>query len=327
MFEKMLNPQNEAPKLALIVPCYNEQEALKSTSKRLLEVMCDLENNSIISKNSFIVFVDDGSVDKTFYEIDELHKNNKEKIKGIKFSKNFGNQNAILAGLHFAHELNADCCITIDADLQQDELAIKNFIDEFKKGNEIVFGIRATPQHAGFLKDFTAKLFYKIMGFLGAKIIPNHSEYRLVSKKALDVLSQYGENQLFLRGVFNEIGLKKSCITYKIKDRKIGKTKFNWASLTSLALNGITSFSIVPLRFVAVLGIIMALISFGFGLEVIYEKFILQNTIKGWATIVVAICFFSGIQIFCLGIIGEYLGQVFNEVKARPRYIKEIELI
>lgn len=327
MFETMLNPQNKPPKLAIVVPCYNEQEALKSTSKRLLEVMGELENNSIIAKNSFIIFVDDGSVDKTFDEINELHKNNKEKIKGVKFSKNFGNQNAILAGLNCAHKLDADCAITIDADLQQDECIIKDFIDEFQKGNEIIFGIRVSDQKAGFLKDFTSKLFYKTMGLMGATIIPNHSEYRLVSKKALDILSQYGEYKLFLRGIFNEIGLKKSCVNYKMKDRKFGKTKFNWASLTSLALNGITSFSIVPLRFVAVLGVIMALISFGFGIEVIYEKFILQNTIKGWATIVVAICFFSGIQIFCLGIIGEYLGQVFNEVKARPRYIKEIELI
>lgn len=326
MLEKIVNPQNKPPKLALVIPCYNEQEVIESTALRLLEVMEELENLKFISKKSFIFLVDDGSEDKTFEIIKLLHWKNK-KIKGLKFSKNFGNQNAILAGLNSVHEIGVDCAITIDADLQQDEGVIKDFISEFQNGNDIVLGIRNCYKKEGWFKRMSSAIFYKAMNLFGAKITPNHSEYRLVGKKALEVLSQYKEYSLFLRGVFNEIGLNKAYVSYSTKPRLVGKTKFNWASLSALALNGLTSFSIVPLRFVAVLGLLMALVSFGFALEVIYEKFILQNTISGWATIVVSICFFSGVQVFCLGIIGEYLGQVYNEVKARPRYIKEVELI
>ncbi len=327
MLELFNNPQKSIPKLALVIPCYNEEEVLESTVSRLLDVMKELESLKIISSKSFIFLVDDGSCDKTFEIISLLHNKNNKKIKGLKFSKNFGNQNAILAGLDSVNKIGVDCVITIDADLQQDEGVIRDFILEYQNGNDIVFGVRKKYKKTNFFKKISSALFYKIMNLLGAKITPNHSEYRLTSKRALDALAQYGEYSLFLRGVFNEIGLKKSYVQYAIKPRRAGETKFSWASLIALALNGITSFSIVPLRFVVVLGFLMALVSFGFGLQVIWEKYFIGIPVSGWATLVVAICFFSGIQIFCLGIIGEYLGQVYNEVKSRPRYIKEIELI
>lgn len=315
----------KACKLGIVIPCYNEEEALGITIKRLQEVLDELRQDGLADKESFLYLVDDGSSDRTFEIIQEFHRNDK-RVKGLKFTKNFGNQNAILAGLTGAYELKADCVVTMDADLQQDENVIRDFICEYNQGNDIVFGVRTVSQGVGFFKKYTSKLFYKLMNIFGAKIVANHSEYRLMSRKALDVLAQYDEYSLFLRGLFNHIGMKRSIVKYIAKPRVAGRTKFNWYSLTILALNGITSFSIVPLRMVVVLGLIMALVSFGVGLEVIYEKYVLRNTIPGWATIVVSMCFFSGIQIFCLGIIGEYLGQVFNEVKGRPRYLKEVEL-
>lgn len=313
------------PKLAIVVPCYNEQETIETTILRLLEVLKELEDADSISKESFLYLVDDGSLDGTFEIIKDFNAKNK-KVKALKFARNFGNQNALLAGMLGARKICADCTVTIDADLQQDEGAIKDFVQKYKEGNEIVLGIRKNSQKSLF-KDFTSAVFYKFMSILGAKVTPNHSEYRLMGKKALDVLAQYGEYNLFLRGVLHEIGFKKAHVSYIVRERKAGQTKFNFRSLCSLAVNAVTSFSVKPLRFVGILGVILALFSFGFGLEVMWEKYMLQNTIPGWSTIVVCVCFFSGVQIFCLGIMGEYLGQVYKEVKARPRYIKDVELI
>ncbi len=313
------------PKLAIVVPCYNEMEGIESTIKKLLEYLKSLIENKIVSDKSFLYFVDDGSIDDTFGVISKYNNENKM-VKGTKFTRNFGNQNAILAGMLSAKDLGADCVITIDADLQQDINVIKDFVQKYKEGFEIVLGVRTTYEKTGFIKKLTSSLFYKTMKLLGAQTTPNHSEYRLVGKKALNILSQYTEYSLFLRGVISEIGLKQTTVPYTTVEREFGKTKFNLANLTGLALDGITSASIVPLRFVAVLGIILALFSFGFGIEVMIEKYFLKNTIPGWATIVVSVCFFSGVQIFCLGIIGEYLGQIYRQVKGRPRYVKDIEL-
>ncbi len=322
----MPTENNNALKLGIVVPCYNEEEVLTTTIERLLSVLNDLEQEKLISINSFIYLVDDGSLDKTFEIIKEYNKKTK-KVKGLKFTRNYGNQCAILAGLLGVRKLNVDCAITIDADLQQDENLIREFILKYKEGYEIVFGVRKIYKIKNPFKKLASALFYKTMGFLGAKIIPNHSEYRLTGKKALEALSNFKEYDLFLRSVFTEMGFKTTKISYNTKARMAGTTKFKFTSLLRLAVNGITSFSIVPLRLVAILGIILTLLSFGVGLEVIWEKLYLKNTIPGWTTLVVCICFFSGIQIFCLGIISEYLGQIFREVKSRPRYIEEVELI
>ncbi len=313
------------PKLAIVVPCYNEQEVIRAAVVRLLEVLKELEDADLISKESFLYFVDDGSSDTTFDIIKSFNVANK-KVKALKFARNFGNQNALLAGMLGARKIGADCTVTIDADLQQDEGVIKEFVKKYKEGNELVLGIRKNSQRS-FFKDFTSSVFYKLMGALGANVTPHHSEYRLMGKKALDVLAQYNEYNLFLRGVLHEIGFKKAYVPYHVRKRQAGQTKFSFRSLCSLAVNAVTSFSVKPLRLVGILGIILALFSFGFGAEVMWEKYMLKNTIPGWATIVVCVCFFSGVQIFCLGIMGEYLGQIYKEVKARPRYIKDIELI
>lgn len=311
--------------LAIIIPCFNEELLIESTVKSLFEVIDSLIAKEKISQQSFIYLVDDGSKDKTWSIIEKLHSQN-HLVKGVRFVKNYGNQKALMAGLLGVREIGCDAVVSIDADLQQDQWAIEAFVDRYHEGYDIVSGIRNGRETDSFFKKYTALFFYKMMNLLGTKIPVNHSDYRLVSKRALDIMSQYSEKQLFLRGFFHEIGLKTAYVKFDVKPRMLGKSKFNFLSLLGLALNGITSFSIIPLRVIAVLGFLMALFSFGLGIETLYEKIFLNSTPKGWATQVVMLAFFGGIQIFCLGIIGEYLGQVYREVKARPRYIKDIEL-
>lgn len=314
------------PKLAVIIPCLNEEENIESTTKSLLSALEVLENNNEIAKDSFLYFVDDGSNDKTWNEIEKMHKENKEKVKGIKFSKNFGNQKAILAGLIESSNYNADCFITIDADLQQDENKIKEFIEKYKNGAEIVGGIRNDRKTDGIIKKISAIAFYKLMNIFGVKIKVNHSDYRLIGRKAVEALKKFSETNLFLRGIFYELGFKQDYVYFDVKPREKGKTKFTAKKLFTLAINGITSFSIVPLRIVSYIGIIMSIISFGVGISAWWEKFFNGTTIPGWATIIVTIGFVGGIQILCIGIIGEYLGQLFQEVKSRPRYIIDKEI-
>ena len=317
----------QTPTLALVIPCYNEELCIEQTCKTLLKVLDMLASGMKISKDSYIYIVDDGSTDRSWQIIETLHNQYPHKIKALKFVRNYGNQKALIAGLDGVNKFGCDCVISIDADLQQDENAIEKFIDEYYNGYDIVLGIRNNRNTDSFLKKSTAILFYKLMNLLGAKIPVNHSDYRLVSKRALDMMSLYPEKALFLRGFFYELGLKTSTINFDVKPRCAGTSKFNFASLTALALNGITSFSIVPLRIIAGLGFLMAAIAFLIGLETIIEKIFFNDSPNGVATMIILLCFFGGLQIFCLGIIGEYIGQVYREVKARPRYIVDKELV
>lgn len=313
-------------KLAIIIPCYNEELILESTVETLIDVLDGLIAKGKISNESYIYLVDDGSKDKTWEIIESLHSRHGSKVKGTKFIRNYGNQKALIAGLLGAKEVGCDCAVSIDADLQQDENAIEKFLDEFHNGAEIVSGIRNDRKTDSLFKKSTALCFYKLMNLLGVKIPPNHSDFRLVSYKALGILEKYSESGLFLRGFFHELGLKTAYVHFDVKPRAMGCSKFNLFSLTSLALNGITAFSVVPLRIIAVIGVLTVLGSFLLALDVVIEKYILHTTPDGWATLVILFAFFGGLQIFCLGIIGEYLGQIFNEVKGRPRYIKEKEI-
>ncbi len=315
----------DKPTLAVIIPCYNEELCIRATVETLLKYLDSLVLSNKIQKDSYLYLVDDGSKDSTWQIIEELHKRDK-RVKALKFIRNFGNQKALTAGLEGVRNIGCDCTVSIDADLQQDYNAIEKFIDEFMKGSDIVCGIRNDRKTDSFFKKITALMFYKTMNILGAKIPPNHSDYRLVSKKALDIMELYPEKYLFLRGFFNELGLKTSYVNFDVKPRLAGESKFNFMSLMTLALNGITSYSVVPLRFVAVLGFFMALFGFLVGVETVIEKIFWHNSPNGWATAIILLCVFGGIQLFCLGLIGEYVGQVFREVKARPRYIKDIEL-
>ena len=316
----------KTPTLAIVIPCYNEELCIKSTVEKLFLVLDDLIAKNKILPDSYLYLVDDGSKDSTWEIITDLHRGNK-RIKAARFIRNYGNQKALLAGLEGVNAIGCDCAVTIDADLQQDEWTIEKFVDEFMNGFDIVSGIRNNRKTDSFLKKYTALCFYKLMNILGAKIPANHSDYRLVSKHALDILSQYKENYLFLRGFFYEAGLKTSYVHFDVKPRMAGESKFNYLKLMGLALNGITSYSVAPLRFVTVLGFCLAFFGLLVGLETVFEKIFFHNSPNGWATAIILLCIFGGIQLFCLGIIGEYVGQVFREVKARPRYIKEKELI
>ena len=313
------------PKLAVIIPCFNEELCIKTTVNRLFEVFDDLISKNKITPDSYLYLVDDGSSDSTWQIISELHAGD-SRVKGMKFIRNYGNQKALIAGLEGVHRLGCDCVVSIDADLQQDEMAIEKFIDKYMEGYDIVAGIRNNRKTDNFFKRTTAVAFYKTMGLLGANIPMNHSDYRLVSRRALDVMDLYHEKALFLRGFFNEVGLKTAYVKFDVKPRMAGESKFNFMSLMTLALNGITSFSIVPLRFIAVLGFLMALFGFCAGLEVVFEKLMYNDSPNGMATTIILLCVFGGTQLFCLGIIGEYIGQVYREVKARPRYLKDVEL-
>ena len=316
----------EKPQLAIIIPCYNEELCIKDTVSKLFLVINDLISKGKIREDSYLYLIDDGSKDSTWSIIEQLHNENKL-VKGLKFLRNYGNQKAIIAGLEGVREIGCDCVVSIDADLQQDEWSIEKFVDEYKKGFDIVSGVRNNRKTDTFLKKITAIAFYKTMKLLGVNLTMNHSDYRLVSKKALDLLKLYPEKLLFLRGFFQEVGLKITYVKFDVKPRMAGESKFNFRSLMALALNGITSYSVVPLRMVAVLGFFMALIGFCVGIETVIEKIFWHNSPSGWATIVVLLSVFGGIQLFCLGIIGEYVGQLYKEIKARPRYIKDIELL
>ena len=320
-----MKTRSEKPQLAIIIPCYNEELCLASTAEKLTEVICDLISKEKIKDNSYIYLVDDGSKDNTWNIIEELHSKN-NLIKGVKFIRNFGNQKALMAGLEGARDIGCDCAVTIDADLQQDECAIEKFIDEYMNGNDIVLGVRNDRKTDSIFKKTTALMFYKTMNLLGARITVNHSDYRLVSRKTLDIMRMFPEKEFFLRGFVNEVGLKTTKVSFDVKPRMAGESKFNFKSLMGLALNGIVSYSIVPLRIVAVIGFLMGLFAFVMGVETIFEKVFLHNSPAGWATQVILLCAFGGIQLFCLGIIGEYVGQLYREVKGRPRYIKDIEL-
>lgn len=317
----------QTPKLALTIPSYNEELCIESTVTRLLEVLDMLAQKGKITADSYIYLVDDGSIDATWDIIQSLHNKFPDKVKGLKFIRNYGNQKALIAGLEGVNRFGCDCAISIDADLQQDELSIEKFIDEYMSGAQIVLGIRNDRKTDGFIKKITALMFYKLMNILGAKIPVNHSDYRLVSKKALDMMLLYPEKALFLRGFFHELGLKTAIVNFDVKPRFAGKSKFSLKTLMGLALNGITSFSIVPLRIIAGLGFLMATVAFLIGLATVIEKLVFNDSPNGTATMITLLCFFGGLQIFCLGVIGEYVGQVYREVKARPRYIVDKELL
>ena len=309
--------------LYVVVPCYNEEKVLKETTKRLKEKLSNLIKRKKISKNSRVMYVNDGSSDKTWSIIKET--NNKEKLfTGISLSKNRGHQNALLAGLMTAKKY-ADIVISMDADLQDDINAIDQMIEEYNKGNEIVYGVRSARKKDTFFKKITAEGFYKIMKFMGVDIVFNHADYRLTSKKVLDELEKYNEVNLFLRGIFPLIGYKTSIVYYERYERFAGESKYPLKKMLGFAWEGITSFTTTPLKMIMNFGLIIAFLSMIYLIYVLI-RYLTGNTVTGWATITSLICLFSGIQIFCIGVIGEYLGKVYIETKARPRYCIEEEL-
>lgn len=305
-------------KLYLVIPCYNEQEVLSETAKRLVNKMNDMIKNGLISEDSKIVFVDDGSKDKTWEMIETFH-NKTELISGIKLSRNKGHQNALLAGLMTVKD-HCDVAISLDADLQDDINAIDEFMKQYLKGIDVVYGVRSARETDTFFKKFTAQGFYKFMKLLGVDIVYNHSDYRLMSKRALEGLSEFKEVNLFLRGIVPLIGYPSSVVTYERHERFAGESKYPLKKMLNFAFDGITSFSVKPIRMITTLGMLISSLSF---LILLYcaTVFFLGSTVLGWTSIVASIWMLGGLQLFAIGIIGEYIGKIYLESKARPKYI------
>jgi polyisoprenyl-phosphate glycosyltransferase len=312
------------PRLAVVVPCYNEELVIGQTLSRLTELLRDLIIAGKVDADSFVYPVDDGSRDATWKIIQKFHARD-SMVKGLKLARNVGTQNALLAGLLTVKD-RADCVVTIDADSQQDERIIEKFLDEYRVGAHLVYGVRRNHGSDSFTKRATSSFFYNLMNLMGVGLIKHHSEYRLISRKALQAISEYREYNLFLRGIFVDIGFPSVAVPFDVRRREAGKSKHGLRKLGSLALDGITSFSVVPLRVVTTVGVLIFLFSCAMTLFYVYEKFI-GNTPPGWAGTVIPIYFLGGVQIVFLGLVGEYIGKIYKEVKGRPRYIKDEELL
>ena len=310
-------------KLYIIVPCYNEEAVLPETAKRLESKLKKLIETELAGKDSKVMFVDDGSRDKTWEIIESLHKES-EYITGIKLSRNKGHQNALLAGLLSAKE-KADVTISIDADLQDDIECMDDFMRQYYDGCDIVYGVRSNRKKDSAFKRATAQGFYKLMKWLGVNIVYNHADYRLMSKRALEGLESFKEVNMFLRGIVPLIGYKTSTVTYTRGERFAGESKYPVKRMLAFAWDGITSFSVRPIRFVALFGFIAFLVSIGLMIKFLVDH-ILGVTVSGWSTLAISIWLFGGLQLLALGMIGEYIGKIYSEVKARPKYIIEKEL-
>lgn len=302
----------------LVVPCYNEEEVLRETASRLKDKMQGLIINKVISDKSRITFVDDGSKDKTWSIIEELNSNDKI-FSGVKLSRNRGHQNALLAGLMTVKGY-CDAAISLDADLQDDINVIDKFIEKFNYGCDVVYGVRSERKTDTVFKRTTAQGFYKIMKALGVDIVYNHADYRLMSKRALDSLQDFKEVNLFLRGIVPLIGYKSDVVLYERNERFAGESKYPLKKMLSFAFEGITSFSVKPIRLILAVGIIMFISSL---VALLYFLIIwlAGKTIQGWTTVVASIWMIGGIQLLCLGVIGEYIGKIYIETKERPKYI------
>lgn len=309
----------KSPLLGIVVPCYNEQEVLTNTNHKLTELLEDLIGRKVIDPASFICYVDDGSRDTTWNIIDEFSQSNL--IKGIKLSRNCGHQAALLAGVEECTK-QSDCIVTIDADLQDDISVIENMVEAFKNGDEIVYGVRNERKKDGFFKKHTAQFFYKLMHALGVNVVYNSADFRLTSKRVNVELSNFNEVNLFLRGIFPDMGFKQSKVYYGRKEREAGETKYPLRKMLSFAFEGITSFSVKPLRLITVSGLLIFFICFVLSIFVLVS-YLQGNVERGWSSTVLPSYLLGGLQIFFLGIIGEYLGKIYKEIKRRPRYLIE----
>lgn len=308
------------PTLYVVVPCYNEEDCLRETTKHLTEKLDALIQNAQISSKSAIVYVDDGSKDKTWALIEDLAKDNK-KVIGLKLAHNAGHQNALLAGLMYAKD-HSDVTVSMDADLQDDINIIDKFLAAYADGNEIVYGVRSERRKDSAFKRNTAQGFYKFMNALGVDVVYNSADCRLMSKKALGQLAEYKEVNLFLRGLVPLIGLKSTTATYKRNERFAGESKYPLKKMLNFAWDGITSFSVKPIRMVLTLGIIMFFISLIVMLYAII-RWATGHVVDGWTFTICSIWLIGGVQMAAIGIIGEYIGKTYAETKARPRYFIE----
>ncbi|CEE03209.1 putative glycosyltransferase YkoT [Caldibacillus thermoamylovorans] len=307
------------PMLTIIVPCFNEEEVLPETIKQLTGLMNELCEEKLIGKHSRILFVDDGSTDRTWMMI-AMESVRNQFVTGIKLARNVGHQKALLAGYLKARE-KCDCAISIDADLQDDVGVIKEFMKNYHEGYEIVYGVRKRRDTDSFFKRTTAQGFYRMMKKLGIDLVYNHADFRLLSKRALDELARYPENNLFLRGILPLLGFRSTKVFYDRKERLAGKTKYPLRKMISFALDGLTSFSVRPIRFITILGIIL------FSVSILLGSFtIFNHAIFGLNGTVLSLWVLGSLQLIALGTVGEYIGKIFIEVKNRPKYAVEIDL-
>lgn len=310
-------------RLALVVPCYNEEAVMKISSEALRGVLQDLIGKKKISEDSFVLFVDDGSKDKTWELIEEEHRQHKN-IKGLKLAGNVGHQYALTAGLFTAKNCS-DVTVSIDVDLQDDVSVIEEMIDKFHAGNDIVYGVRNDRSSDSFFKRFTAQSFYKMMAVMGVKTVYNHADFRLMSKRAVEQFSEYRESNLFLRGIMPLIGYQTDCVYYERKERVAGESKYPLKKMLALAFNGISSFSVKPISLITTLGIIIICMCFLAAAYALWSYFTGHVT-AGWTSLILSIWFLGGVQLVSIGLIGQYIGKIYIEVKQRPRYNIEIFL-
>ena len=315
-----MNNFSENIKLAIIVPCLDEQEILTHTQTVLSNIILKLINQNIISIDSKIIYIDDGSEDGTWNLIEDMLSNN-EIICGIKLTKNYGHQNALYAAFNETVNL-FDIFITIDADLQDDPELIPKMIHCYQSGSDIVYGVRESRNTDSIFKLLSADLFYRLINVFGGKLIPHHADFRLLSNKVLNSIIQYKETNLFLRGIVTDIGYESSKVFYTRTSRKYGESKYTLLKMISFAWNGFTSFSAAPLRWILYLGVIMSMLSI-FGMIWIISVYFMGKTIQGWSSIIIMVLFFGGINMFALGVIGEYIRKIFIETKKRPLYLVE----
>ena len=321
----MGNTHKAKPVLATIIPCYNEEEILKKTYTELNNYYQNLIQIGLIDAKSLILFVDDGSADATWNLVKNFSQTSPH-IKGLKLSKNQGHQIALLAGMKAVYG-KCDCMISIDADLQQDYRAIEQMLDAYQNGKDIVLGIRNDRESDTPFKKLTAEGYYKLMHFMGVDIEFNHADYRLLSSKALGNFLQFTEQNLFIRGIIKLIGLPSSKVYFDVKERGAGRSKYTFNKMLSFAWEGITSFSVVPLKLITVIGFLIFIFSIGVGLDALYTVFFTDDAIPGWASTVIPMYFMGGIELLALGIIGEYIGKIYTETKQRPHYFIEEEIL
>ena len=304
-------------RLATVSPCYNEEEVLRHSVERLTALFERMISEGLITPDSMMVFVNDGSRDRTWQIIRELHAENKF-VKGINMSRNVGHQNAIMAGMMTAREW-ADAVVTIDADLQDDIECIPQMVRHFEAGNDIVYGVKVSREADPFMKKFTAQAFYKLQSSMGVESVYNHADFRLLSRRALDMLATYPEHNLYLRGLIPQIGLQHATVDDVISERFAGQSKYTLGKMLRLALNGITAFSVKPLFLIFNLGVLFLIIAFCIGIYVV-RALIIGTAVPGWSSLILSIWLVGGFVLISLGIAGTYLGQIYTEVKHRPLY-------
>lgn len=303
-------------RLSIVIPCYNEQEVLPETSRRMLTLLDDLSARGEVTEGSAIYFVDDGSRDRTWAIVEELAACD-SRIHGVKLSRNRGHQNALLAGLFHAP---GDVVISIDADLQDDPQAMREMLAANRNGAEVVYGVRRQRQADTRFKRVTAQGYYRLLDRLGVEIVFNHADYRLMSRRAIEALKSFGESNLFLRGIVPQLGFASATVLYDRSERFAGESKYPLRRMLAFAVHGVTSFSAAPLRAITVFGLMVSFLSFAAGMWVLWARLVNGDVVPGWASTLVPVFFLGGIQLLSLGVIGEYIAKIHIETKRRPRY-------